>query len=169
MNHDDHSMNEPNKSVEYSKFAGVMVLIAILSYLHANNAGASLMQYLESFMGVFFIVFASFKIYNLKEFAYGFQSYDLVAKKSLAYSYLYPFIQLTFGFVYLLGYSNITVNILVLFISLISGAGVLDKILKKQQIHCVCLGNVIKLPLSTISFVEDFGMAIMALAMLILR
>jgi hypothetical protein len=170
-NHGEHVMihESSNQRKEYVKFAGIMSVIVVLSYVHATWIGMHLMQFLESFMGVFFVVFAGFKIMQLKEFAYGFQSYDLVAKRSLLYSYCYPFIQLLFGLIYLLGFATIAVDIVVLVVSLLSGLGVLNSLYKKQQVHCVCLGNVIKLPLSTISFVEDFGMAIMALAMIIMR
>jgi hypothetical protein len=166
--HSHHEMHNANNSVEYLKFAGVMILITGLSYWHANWRGLDVMQYLESFMGVFFVVFAGFKLSNLKEFAYGFQSYDIVAAKSLVYSFAYPFIQLLLGTAYLLG-ANRGIDVLVLAISLISGFGVLQALRSKNKIHCVCLGNVIELPLSTISFVEDFGMALMALAMILMR
>lgn len=168
--HDDHSMHTmPSNRNEYIKFAGVMILILLLATLHSRIVGSSLMQFLESFMGVFFIVFASFKLARLKEFAYGFQSYDLIAKKSLVYAYIYPFMQLVLGLFYILGFGTTSLDVLVIVISLVSGAGVLNSLSKKQKVHCVCLGNVIKLPLSTISFVEDFGMAIMALGMIFLR
>ncbi len=119
-------------------------------------------------MGVFFFVFAIFKLSSLKEFAYGFQSYDLIAKRSLIYSFSYPFIQLFLGFIYLLGLNKTGVDFFVVILSLISGIGVLRAIKSGNKIHCVCLGNVIKLPLSTISFVEDFGMALMAITMLLM-
>lgn len=169
--HEEHVMTHEssNQKIEYVKFAGIMLAIVILSYVHASVAGMALMQFLESFMGVFFVVFAGFKIMQLKEFAYGFQSYDLVAKKSLLYSYSYPFIQLSFGLIYLSGFATIAVDSVVLLVSLLSGLGVLNSLFKKQKVHCVCLGNVIKLPLSTISFVEDFGMAAMAATMIFLR
>jgi cation transport ATPase len=172
-NHNDHSSHinhqDSNITKEYIKFILIMFTITVASIVHANLLGMTLMQFLESFMGVFFIVFAGFKIFQLKEFAYGFQSYDLLAKRSLVYAYLYPFIQLSLGLVYLLGFGNISVDIVVVVVSLLSGAGVLNSLIKKQQVHCVCLGNVIKLPLSTISFVEDFGMALMAFAMILVR
>lgn len=161
MNH-----NETNNRTEYLKFTGIMIFIAVTAYFYSLYTGFSLSSYMEAFMGVFFIVFAGFKIAKLKEFAYGFQSYDLIAKRSLAYSFSYPFIQLLFGVMYLVGASSLVLNVVVLVVSLASGAGVLNSLRMKQQVHCVCLGNVIKLPLSTISFVEDFGMAIMALAMI---
>jgi hypothetical protein len=169
--HSNHFMTHEstNNTVEYLKFIAIMTVISALSYFHASWRGIDLMQFLESFMGVFFVVFAGFKIFRLKEFAYGFQSYDLVAKKSLFYSYSYPFIQLILGFIYLLSLATLAVDFVVLFVSLLSGLGVLNSLMKKQKVHCVCLGNVIKLPLSTISFVEDFGMAIMATIMIFLR
>lgn len=166
-NHDNHMNHDSeNKSREYLKFMGIMLSILVISIIITSNSS---LAFVDSFMGVFFVVFAGFKISRLKEFAYGFQSYDLIAKKSLAYSYVYPFIQLVLGLIYLAGMGNVSVDVFVLVISLISGAGVLNSLSKKQKVHCVCLGNVIKLPLSTISFVEDFGMAVMALAMIIMR
>ena len=166
MNHNHHGSSQ---KFEYIKFFGVMLLVATLASCHALWFGFGLMQFLESFMGSFFVVFSFFKFINLKEFAYGFQSYDLIARKSLFYSFSYPFMQLALGLLYLFGQGTIYLDTFVLLISLISGIGVLNSLLKKQAVHCVCLGNVIKLPLSTISFVEDFGMALMAAAMIFLR
>ena len=166
-NHNDHINHDlGNNKVKYLKFTAILLSILGASILVANNTS---LVFFDSFMGVFFVVFASFKISRLKVFAYGFQSYDLIAKRSLIYAYIYPFIQLSLGLIYLAGLGAIGVDLFVIIISLISGAGVMNSIFKKQMVHCVCLGNVIKLPLSTISFVEDFGMAIMALAMVIMR
>lgn len=167
MNHAKYQ--HKNNRSEYLKFAAVMIAVGLFSMLHMFSREATLMQFLESFMGVFFVVFAGFKLYNLKEFAYGFQSYDLIAAKSLLYSYFYPFIQLSFGLIYLFGLSTLLSDIAVVVVSVVSGAGVVHSIMKKAAVHCVCLGNVIKLPLSTISFIEDFGMAAMAFVMIILR
>ena len=146
-----------------------MAFVAGMSFLHADWRGMALMQFLESFMGVFFIVFAAFKLYNLKEFAYGFKSYEIMKDKSVAWGYVYPFIQVLFGVLYLVGFGSGVLDGIVFVWSAFGAYVVLLTLRKKGDIHCVCLGNVIKLPLSTISFVEDFGMALMALAMLILR
>lgn len=166
----DHSsmMTATNLKLEYFKFCLIIFGIFTLSIVHSSIVGLNFEQFLESFMGVFFFVFSIFKLSSLKEFAYGFQSYDLIAKKSLGYSFSYPFIQLILGFIYLLGLNNAGVDIFVVLLSLVSGIGVFRALKNGNKIHCVCLGNVIKLPLSTISFVEDFGMAIMATAMLLM-
>lgn len=153
-------------SLEYAKFTGIMLGILLLSAVIEKNTS---LLFMSSFMGVFFIVFAAFKLVNLKVFAAGFQSYDIIAKRSLQYAYVYPFLQLVFGVLYLVGYgTSVALNAVVIFVSLVSSLGVLRSLRKKQMVHCVCLGNVIKLPLSTISFVEDFGMAAMALYMIFL-
>lgn len=166
MNHQHHHLNQPNKSKEYIKFFAVLVGISISSLLVWL---ISSLQFLDAFMGMFFLVFAGFKLSNLKVFAYGFQSYDIVAAKSIMYAYMYPFIQLAFAVVYLAGFGSSLSDVLVIIISLVSAIGVLRTLGAGAKVHCVCLGNIIKLPLSRITFVEDFGMAIMAAAMLIMR
>jgi hypothetical protein len=158
--------HDSNSRVEYFKFVGVLAFILVDSLIVMRVGG---LNFLDAFMGVFFVVFAGFKLFSLKEFANGFQSYDLIAKRTVIYGYLYPFIQLAIGVIFLLGKGGLAASIFVLVLSLISGAGVLNALIRKQKVHCVCLGNVIKLPLSTISFVEDFGMALMALAMILTR
>lgn len=163
-----HQLERKDNSKEYLKFAGIMVAILAVSYLRGSLDDFTFREYVESFTGVFFVVFAGFKLLNLKEFAYGFQSYDLIAKKSLIYGYAYPFMQLIFGYLYLFGATNPVVDFVVLIVSLVSGVGVIKTLRSGTKVHCVCLGNVVKLPLSTISFVEDFGMAIMAMLMLVL-
>ncbi len=167
--HHDTTHNVSGSSREYLKFISVLVSVTLLSYLHVRWQGFYSVQFAQSFMGVFFVVFASFKLFNLKVFAYGFQSYDLIAKKSLKYSFSYPFIQLVFGVLYLISSGGMLLDTVVLAVSLVAGAGVLQTLGSGAKVHCVCLGNIIKLPLSTISFVEDFGMAAMAVFMLMVR
>ncbi|MBX9683805.1 MAG: hypothetical protein K2X41_08455, partial [Hyphomicrobium sp.] len=47
-----------------------------------------------------------------------------------------------------------------------SSLGVLDAVRQKRAIPCACLGTVLKLPMSTITLVEDVGMVVMAGLML---
>ena len=170
-NHERHHNlhQSSNNNGEYLKFALVMLFIAGVSYVVSSSGDFRMSSYMQSFMAVFFFVFGGFKLIKLREFAYGFQSYDIIAKRSLVYSYSYPFLQLAFGFLYLFAADLALVHIVVLLVSLVSAVGVIKALNSKNKIHCVCLGNVIKLPLSTISFVEDFGMAIMAAAMLLMQ
>ncbi len=156
-------------TVEYFKLALVLMLVAAIAALHAGWRGFELLQYLESYMGVFFAVFAGFKLYNLKEFAYGFKSYEIMKHKSVAWGYVYPFMQVLFGGLYLLNYGTVVLDSIVLAWSAFGACVVLLTLRRVGDIHCLCLGNMIKLPLSTVSFIEDFGMAVIAAAMIVLR
>jgi len=49
-----------------------------------------------------------------------------------------------------------------------SGIGVTVKLIKREKFQCVCLGTFLKVPLTKITLVEDFGMAGLALIMLFL-
>ena len=47
------------------------------------------------------------------------------------------------------------------------GLGVAIKIAKKEPVKCVCLGTFLKIPLTNITLIEDFGMAGLALILLL--
>ncbi len=165
----EHTHHSTDNSREYLKFFFVMIGICVMSYAHAVWRGIDLMQFLESFMGVFFIVFACFKLVSLKTFAYGFQSYEVMKHHSVFWGYVFPFVQLVFGLCYVLSFSSRTLDGVVGVWSLVNASIVWLTIRSKNDVHCVCLGNIIKLPLSTISFIEDFGMGVMVFVMLVLR
>ena len=166
---DPDSPKSDSHAIEYTKLAGVFVVVSGLAWVHAAQRGLDLMQYLESFMGMFFLIFASFKLYKLKEFAYGVKSYATFQDKSVWWGYIYPFVQVAFGTLYLLGLGSVILNGVVFLWSAYGAYIVWLTLQQKGDFHCLCLGGVIKLPLSTISFVEDFGMSVMALVMLLLR
>lgn len=50
-----------------------------------------------------------------------------------------------------------------------SGIGVANKLLKREPFQCVCIGTFLKVPLTKITLIEDFGMAILALIMLLMH
>jgi hypothetical protein len=58
-------------------------------------------------------------------------------------------------------------NIVTLVVMLIGSIGVLRAVLYKRRIRCACLGTSLNLPMTTVTIVEDLGMAAMAAAALI--
>ena len=116
----------------------------------------------------FFLVFAGFKLINLTGFAEGYSTYDLLAKKWYGYGYVYPFIELGFGLAMLVGFENKGLFIAEFAVMAFSGLGVAIKLAKKERFQCACLGTFLKVPLTKVTLVEDFGMAALALAMLFL-
>ena len=170
MDHAHHPMVAgENSPIEYFKFAGVITAITLASlFLHATYGTSGWEDFLRWFMGVFFLVFASFKFIGYKMFAMMFAGYDVVAKRFKAYAYAFPFIELGLAVLYLGDLVPNTRDLLTVVVMGLGAIGVAQEIRKRSGIHCACLGNIIKLPLSTVSLVEDVGMGLMAVVMLAL-
>ncbi len=155
---------------EIAKFILVLLGITSASLLLTNYFGPQTFSgFMRWFMGVFFLVFAAFKFLGYAMFVEMFAGYDVVARRSSLYAKLYPFIELSLGLLYVFDLGSTGRDVVTLLIMAVSSVGVYGEIRKRSGIHCACLGNIIKLPLSTVSLVEDAGMALMAIAMLALR
>lgn len=125
-----------------------------------------LMQWMSHFMAGFFLVFSFFKLMNLKGFAEGYGTYDVVAKKLPAYGFIYPFIELGLGIAFLTQWEPLATNVITLIVMGVSTIGVVQSLLKKTPFQCACLGTVIKLPLSKVTLFEDLLMVGMSIVMI---
>lgn len=147
-------------------------LILIVAFL---TGGCALLQlrnetwqwpgFMSDFMGGFFVVFAFFKLLDLRGFADSYQSYDIVAARLRAYAFAYPFIELLLGAAYLARFQLFYTNLVTIVVMSVGGIGVLQSVLSQRKIQCACLGTVFNLPMSTVTLVEDFGMVAMAAVM----
>ena len=165
-----HKTIAPGKSnlVEYIKFSLVIAGIILASYLlYGYGESQGIPEYMRWFMGVFMATFATFKFIGYKTFVATFASYDIVARRFSLYGKLFPFIEISLASLYLLDILPVGRNILVAAVTGIAAIGVFREIYRRKAgVHCACLGNVIKLPLSTVSLVEDVAMFAMAIMML---
>lgn len=146
--------------------AGVVVLLTAVTYI--SLAAPSIIDALRLFMGYFFLIFGGFKAVRLEGFVSAYRMYDIVAKRSAAYAYVYPFIELALAVLYLSGVFLLQANIITLVIMLIGAAGVYVKLREKEEIPCACLGAVFKIPMTYVTLIEDLLMAAMAAAMLLI-
>lgn len=126
-------------------------------------------QFILNFMTGFFLVFGGFKLIDLGGFAKGYFTYDFLAQRWFGYGYVYPFIELSFGFLMLAGFHPVWLLWTEFSVMTFSGLGVLNKLLKKEQFNCVCLGTFFKVPLTYVTLVEDFGMAFLAILLIWLK
>lgn len=173
MNHDHHEHHshvEPLESPrEYFKFAAVIAGIVAASSLIAVMRGWGLMSFMTNFMAMFFLVFGAFKLVNLEMFVLTYRSYDILAKRFKFWGWIFPFMELGLGLGYFLLGNNLWLNLATIFITGLASLGVIKELRRKSAFKCACLGTVIRLPLSKISFVEDFAMFVMACAMIALK
>lgn len=122
---------------------------------------------MSNFMGYFFLIFGLFKVIKWKGFVMAYREYDVLAKMSKLYAYIYPLIEIGLGAAYLSVWNLFYVNIFTLIIMIISAYGVWLKLREKEEIPCACLGTVFKLPMTKVTLFEDLLMAVMSLLMLI--
>lgn len=174
MQHDEHiheiHLDEGTEESprEYQKLAGVIGGILAISLLLGWARGWELERFLSDFMAVFFITFAAFKFVNMENFVGAYRGYDLIARRFGLWAYAYPFIEGILGVAYLLLDNSNMLNVVTMIITGVGAIGVWQELRNKSNIMCACLGTVIKLPLSRVSFIEDFGMFGMALLMFVL-
>lgn len=154
---------------ERLKLAGVYGVIVICATTMAFVLGFDLQIWLEWFMGGFLIIFGSFKLIGYEMFVQMFPLYDPIAAKSKVYTMVYPFIELFLGFLYVSNLLPVFRDLITLVIFSIGAWGVFQYTAahKDDPIKCACLGNIIKLPLSSVALIEDVLMAGMSVIMLV--
>ena len=109
------------------------------------------------------------KLLDVPGFAMSYGSYDAVARRWNGWGYVYPFVELFLGVLFLIDFQPLFTNILTLIVMGVSTVGVVQSLLAKRRFQCACLGTFLKVPLTKITLIEDFGMAILAAALLLLR
>ena len=117
---------------------------------------------LHDFMGLFFVVFSFFKFLDLRGFQQSFSQYDPLAKSFPLYGWLYPFMELALGILFLMQWEIQLALWLTLGILSITTLGVVRVLLSKQQIQCACLGSVLNLPMTEATLIENAVMIGMA-------
>lgn len=147
--------------------AAYIVGVALINNFHAE--GMNWQGWMNQFMAGFFLVFSAFKFLDLKGFAEGYATYDLLARRWHTYGFIYPFLELGLGILYLGNWWPVTTALLTIIIMGFSSLGVINSLLKKQKLRCACLGTILKVPLSSITLIEDLTMVVLAVLMLVLQ
>ncbi len=143
-------------------FTFIIGASVLLNYNPWNYNG-----FMLDFMGLFYIVFSFFKFLDLKGFPESFKMYDPVAKVIPVYGWVYPFIELALGLLFLMRIQISIALIITLIILSITTIGVTKSLLSKKTIQCACLGTALKLPMTKATFIENSIMIVMAVIMLL--
>lgn len=150
-------------------FLLLLVSALVASWSDYQTGTYTLPNTLGYFMAGFFLVFAGFKLIDLKGFAEGYSTYDLLAQRWFGYGYVYPFIELAFGLGMLAGFHSHPLLWAEFAVMVFSGIGVAIKLAKGEEFQCACLGTFLKVPLTYVTLIEDFGMAALALLLIFLQ
>lgn len=145
-------------------FSSIILFTVIATYVH----GFTLEFAMRMMMGSFFAVFGAFKIFNLTAFADAYSTYDIIAKRSRAYAFIYPFLEILLAVLYLTDMGGIYRDIFTFLLMTVSSVGVIQKLRLKEEIPCACLGMVFKLPMTNVTLFEDVLMAVEAFIMILI-
>ena len=169
---DVDNINAVADPVLSSWFETYRPLLLIVAFIFGSSLlvqlpleGISVNETMRYFMAGFFLVFSFFKLLDLSAFASAYANYDLIAKRWKGWGFVYPFAELTLGMCYLSNIGGQSLHIVTFLLMFFSALGVIQSVRNKTKIRCACLGTVFQLPMSTITIVEDLGMALMALLM----
>jgi copper chaperone CopZ len=157
----DHPSTAPSKAKQLFPLGLIFVfLIGGTTIMHFPIFETQAV--LPDFMGLFFVVFSFFKFLDLKGFQDSFRRYDPLAKSLPFYGWVYPFVELALGVLFLMRLEVQLALWLTLGILSITTLGVVKVLLSKQQIQCACLGSVLNLPMTEATLIENavtIGMA----------
>ena len=151
---------------------GLLCVASVLAQIgSARTAGLGFevltpSETMRYFMAGFFIVFAFFKLLDINGFANAYAGYDLLAARWRGWGLIYPFIELGLGLAFLANWQMQFMLWLTIGVMGFSALGVIRAVTSGRKIQCACLGAVFKLPMSTVTIVEDIGMVVMAALML---
>ena len=139
----------------------IFIASILLNYQNWNSSNAML-----DFMGLFYIIFSFFKILDIKGFSMSFRMYDPLAKHAHIYAYIYPFIEVILGMMFLFRFEVNIALILTVIVLGITTIGVTQTLLNKRSIKCACLGTTLNLPMTEATFIENALMIIMAFSLI---
>lgn len=121
----------------------------------------------EWFIAISMCVLAILKLQDIESFSSMFLGYDLLAKRWVPYSYIYPFAEALAGVLMLAGALMWLSVPVALFIGGIGAVSVFKAVyIDKRDIKCACVGGSSKVPLGFVSLTENLMMVGMALWML---
>lgn len=162
------TVNDSPPESLYPLFLIVGFIVGVTLLVAWSTGNWQVEPMMRHFMAGFFIVFSFFKLLDPPGFVSAYRGYDLLARRSAAWAWAYPFVELALGVMYLMAWLPMTTNIVTLVLMLIGAIGVLKALLNKRAIRCACLGTALNLPMTKVTLVEDLTMAVMAAVMIVL-
>jgi glutaredoxin len=146
-------------------FAGTALMALAASYAAFGNPLT--MRAGEWFIAFSMCVLAILKLQNIDTFSSMFLGYDLLAKRWVTYSYVYPFAE---GLAGILMIARALTWLSVPIAMVIGGVGAVSVFkavyIDKRELKCACVGGGSNVPLGFVSFTENVMMVAMAAWML---
>ena len=171
--HDDlrRFLGKPVFDPKATTYRPVIVLFALTGLMalaagYAATGSLFTLRSAEWFIGFSMVVLALLKLQNVESFATMFLNYDLLAKRWVPYSYIYPYAEGAAGLLMVAGALTWLSVPIALFIGTIGAVSVFKAVyVDRRELKCACVGGSSNVPLGFISLTENLMMIAMAVWM----
>lgn len=149
----------------------VIVLFAMTALMamaasFAVTGSAFTLRAAEWFIGFSMVVLSLLKLQNIETFATMFLNYDLLARRFVPYSYVYPYAEGLAGILMVAGALTWLSVPIALFIGTVGAVSVFKAVyIDRRELKCACVGGSSNVPLGFISLTENLMMIAMAIWM----
>lgn len=143
-----------------------MTLLMALAASQAAHGSPWTADALTWFIGFSMAVLALLKLQDVERFSTMFLNYDLLAKRWVPYSYVYPFAEGLAGILMIAGVAHWLSVPIALFIGSVGAVSVFKAVyVERRTLKCACVGGSTNVPLGFVSLTENLMMIGMALWM----
>jgi glutaredoxin len=153
------------KATSYRPVVALFSMTALMALAagYAVTGGLFTRLAAEWFIGFSMVVLALLKLQNIDSFATMFLNYDLLAKRWVPYSYIYPFAEGLAGVLMVAGALTWLSAPIALLIGTIGAVSVFKAVyIERRELKCACVGGSSNVPLGFISLTENLMMIAMA-------
>jgi glutaredoxin len=157
------------KAVTYRPVVALFAITALMALAasHAAYGSVFTIRAAEWFIAFSMAALAMLKLQNVESFSTMFLNYDLLAKRWVPYSYIYPFAEAGAGILMIAGALNWISIPVALFIGTVGAVSVFKAVyIDRRELKCACVGGDSNVPLGFVSLTENVMMIAMAVWML---
>jgi hypothetical protein len=132
------------KATSYKPIVALLVTTALMSIAVSYSVFGNIIRIetFQWFIAFSMTVLALLKLQNLETFSTMFLNYDLLAKKCIPYSYVYPFAEGLAGILMISGLFPLVSSPLSIFIGTIGAASVFKAVyIDRRELKCACVGG----------------------------
>lgn len=156
------------KAVSYTPVVALFAMTALMAMAASYSVTGSILtlRSAEWFIAFSMIVLALLKLQNVESFSTMFLNYDLLARRFVPYSYVYPFAEGLAGVLMAAGALPWLSVPVALFIGSVGAVSVLKAVyIERRELKCACVGGSSNVPLGFVSLTENLMMIAMAVWM----
>ena len=147
----------------------IMIIIYIINLYYLDwklNTLEKKKQFINNVLGTVLLFLGIIKLYNLTSFVSTFNKYDLIASNIPFYGYIYPFLEIILGILFLKQSNIKSLYIFTIIFIGINILGVINGLQSKYKLKCGCMGSFIDLPLSYLTIIENLFILIKTIILL---